>query len=624
MRHTASKKENPSSTQRCCASGRFPLFSLSATISALFRFETNFEIGSKNFFLELLFLPFLLFISVCFLVSSCASGTVAGRPGSLLSAEKSLKIPGTGKKENENEKISGPGQRSISVEGSYAVIDFRNADISKVGSEFGAALDRRITAASGVKGEMTIQSLGRVPADALPGILLSVLEANGLKAEASGQSVKIVPLEGAEGRAFSLDSRLVTEVIPLHHVRWEDAIATLRELTPPDAKVEIYEPANLIIISALPQDLQKFVEISGAVDAGGDEKKVPRNWVYRVENGEAGNLETVLKKVFRPAYGEANTFELTHDADINALVVRSTPDTYLKLLKLLRGLDVPPRQVLIDVLVAEVRLTDSTQLGLEWLLKNSGTNFTAVGGFNQGSVGIGPDGAPFANLSQGFSAALTGEVDSIALAAVLNSLVRKDLVSILASPQILAMDGKQAKIEIGSDLPVASGFFQQPSTGGISNTLVSVGQIRYRSVGTVLSVLPHITDKNKVTLHIVQEVSQQGQPVPVAGQNFLGFDVRRAYTTASVENGETLIIGGLINETKKYTRAGVPLLSRIPILGYLFSVENQETDRTELVVMVTPHIVSGKEEADAVTKSFENRVGLVKNALIQSRDFRQN
>ncbi len=511
-------------------------------------------------------------------------------------------------------------QRPISLEQHYAVVDFENTDIAKVVSEFGAVLNRTFTLSPGIQGKMTIQSLGRVPSDALFGIFQSVLEANGLTLRRRGPRVMVVPL-GYAGpnfnghNAVSLAGELITGIIPLHHVRWEDARATLRQLAPPDSRVEIYEPANLVIVSARAPELKKFIDMTGAVDIDEAEKETARSWIYRVENGDAGRIEDVIRKTFIPGAG----IQMTSYSDINALVVRCVPGTYLKFLKLLRGLDVPPRQVLIDVLVVQVRLTDSTQLGLEWLLKKTGTNFTAAGGFNQGSVGLGPDGLPFANLSHGFSTAVTGKIDTLALATVLNSLAQEDRVSVLASPQILAMDGKRAKIEIGSDVPVAKGFFQQPSTG-ISNTLVSAGQIRYRSVGTILSVLPHITDNDRVTLEIMQEVSQAGQPVPVAGQNFLGFDVRRAYTTASVENGETLLIGGLISENRSRTRAGIPILSKIPILGYLFSATKTTKDRTELIVMVTPHVVSGREEADAVTKRFEDRVGLVKKVFLKNRE----
>ncbi len=511
-------------------------------------------------------------------------------------------------------------RKPIRLEGLYASVDFEEAAIPEIISEFDGALKQRFRLEPCVKGKMTIQSLGWVPADALAGIFRSVLEANGLKTVRSGQVVDIAPREAVPGKVVTFDGHLINEVIPLHHVSWKDAVTAIRELAPPKARVEIYEPDNLIIVSARAPELQKFIEMVRAVDTSSQEKAARLNWVYRVENGEAGRLAAVIKKVFRPGPSEGGkeAFELTSYSDINALVARCTPDTYLRLLRLLMGLDVPPRQVLIDVLVAQVQLTDSTQLGLEWLLKQTGTNFTVVGGFNQGSVGIGPDGEPFANLAQGFSTALTGKVDSLALAAALSSLAQENRVSVLASPQILAMDGKRARIEIGSELPVATGFFQQPSTA-ISNTLVSAGQIRYKSVGTILSVLPHITDRNMVTLDIEQEVSEAGQPVPVAGQNFQGFNTRRAYTTASVGNGETLLIGGLISENKNYTRAGIPLLSKIPILGYLFSVTKATTDRTELIVMVTPHIVSNTEEAEEITRRFENRVGLVRKAIAQGR-----
>ena len=494
----------------------------------------------------------------------------------------------------------------------YALINFENARISRVARFFGAALGEKFVLEPGITGRMTIKATGGVAERDLFGVFKSILDINGFIAISEGDAYRIVPLQPEAARGGGR----VTGIIPLRHVRWSDVADRIRDIVPGDSRMVIYAPGNLVIVSAPPQSLQTLTEILKAADVSPAEAGLPSTYVYHVQNGEAGKLAAVLGNVYRPGKNKnSRMLSLTAYDGINALVMRCTPRSYLGALKLLKDIDVPARQVMIEVLVIQVELSEGTQFGLEWLLKNTGSKYTASGGFSQGNVGIGPNGEPFSRLSNGFSAALT-TTNPLAIAAALSSLATQNRINVLASPQMLAADGKTARIFVGSEVPTASHFFQQPSTG-ISNTLVAAGQIRYRMVGTILNVRPHITDKNKVNLEIEQEVSQIGQIVPVAGQNFQGFDVRRASTAASVGNGQTLLIGGLINETRKFARQGIPFLSKIPVLGYLFSTTAESTDRTELIVMVTPHVISSREEARNITREFESRVKLITSDRLQ-------
>ncbi|MDA8325902.1 MAG: hypothetical protein M0033_06750 [Nitrospiraceae bacterium] len=501
-----------------------------------------------------------------------------------------------------------------------AVIDFENAAVSRVARVFGAVLGKDFVLAPGITGTMTIESYGAVPEGRLFDVFQEILEINGLKAELDGLEYRIVPDRsgGPSSGGMVFSGGRITGLIPLRHVKWSQVADRIRDLIPAEAQTIIYGPAGLLIVSAPPNALRRFKEIMEAVDVSGQMAVMPATYVYHVQNGEAGKLADVIRKVYRPGPAiRGRMLSVCPYNDINAIVMRCEPATYLGALKLLRDIDVPSRQVLIEVLVMQVELSDSTQFGLEWVLKNTGSKYSAAGGFSQGNVGIGPNGEPFANLANGFSAALT-TTNPLAVAAALSSLATQNKVNVLASPRILAMDDKIARILVGSEIPIATGLIQQPSAT-ISNTLVAAGQIRYKMIGTLLKVRPHITDKDKVTLDIEQEVSQIGQVVPVAGQNFQGFDVRRASTEASVQNGQTLLIGGLINETRNFKRAGIPFLSRIPVLGYLFSTTTTSVDRTELIVMVTPHVIQGREEAENITKEFEDRVRLIKKALAESK-----
>ena len=191
---------------------------------------------------------------------------------------------------------------------------------------------------------------------------------------------------------------------------------------------------------------------------------------------------------------------------------------------------------------------------------------------------------------------------------VFSALSTTSRLNVLASPHILAMDNKEASIQIGTETPTISSTQTQPGINPITS-------IQYKTVGTILTVKPHITEKNRVTLDITQEVSAIGKESAAGGSP--EFTTRKAKTVAVVQSGHTLILGGLISESKNHDRKGIPFLSKIPLLGYFFSRTVDAHDRTELLLMVTPHVISDDNDAEAVSKDFQEKVRTIKERLAE-------
>lgn len=580
------------------------------------------------------------------------------------------KAPGKAPAEQAGKKPE-PSYRLEEVEEEkYIVLNFENAELDTVISTFGDLLNMNYILSPGITGKVTIQSYKKFPTKDLFHVFQSILELNGLTAVKDGSLYRIVqidaakqqpvPIEKGKGPALVLDAGFVTQIIPLDYVKAADASNLLQRLAPRGTDIVIYEPSNLVIVTALPATLNRFMKLIQAIDIEETERESLRTFVYHVENGEAKKLEGILKSIYAekkdtfqrqsavqaPAQvpqtpplppgrrqpvtppsagmesvpGEVGEMTITAYEDINALIIKTTPRAYLSLLELLKRLDEPVKQVLIEVLVAEVTLGDSTQFGIEWLLSNvkSGELTLTSGGFAAVNPDTGAMVPTLTTTSEGknFGGFIQGIFDSTTLNMAVSSLASQSKLNVLASPHILAMDNKEAKIEIGSEVPVATGLTQQPATAEAGVTLVTTGQIQYKTVGTLLTVTPHITERNKVTLKISQEVSQVSPTaVLVANQAFQSFDTRKANTTAVVESGHTLLIGGLMRQSKNYTRSGIPFLSSIPILGYLFSTTAETFDKTELILMVTPHVVNDQNEADALTQDFKNRIRIVKKEI---------
>jgi len=289
----------------------------------------------------------------------------------------------------------------------------------------------------------------------------------------------------------------------------------------------------------------------------------------------------------------------------NSLVIFATAQEYLNIREVLQKLDLIPRQVLMEVLVAEVTLRDDFEFGVEYALQKGG--FPQTGdlvplGF-PGTL-LGKPG--FIGGGSGFSAVFNSGSD---FRVAIDALMSDSRVKVLSSPHLLAVDNQPARIQVGSEEPVATGTVTSPEAISTSTT------IQFKNIGRILTIIPQVNSEGLVNLQVKVEVSQVGPRRNVGGQSFDSFDIRDAETTAVVQDGQTLVIGGIITENATKSRSGVPYLMDIPFLGQLFRDTSDKADRTELVILITPQVVRNQQEGDNVTDAFMNKVSTVKKQL---------
>jgi general secretion pathway protein D len=165
----------------------------------------------------------------------------------------------------------------------------------------------------------------------------------------------------------------------------------------------------------------------------------------------------------------------------------------------------------------------------------------------------------------------------------------------------MVTDNQSASINVGTQVPVITSTGTGGATGG---TVIS--EVEYRDTGVLLTVTPHINAGGIVTMEVSQEVSVVGPPVPPSGN--VSVDQRTIESSVSVQSGETIVLGGLIQESKSDGATGVPVLSKIPYLGALFSDTTDNASRTELIVLITPKVVNNTNEAQAVTRELRERL----------------
>lgn len=281
----------------------------------------------------------------------------------------------------------------------------------------------------------------------------------------------------------------------------------------------------------------------------------------------------------------------------NAIVVKANAQDYAKIRKTIETLDILPRAVLIEVLVAEVRLTKDLQYGLEWFFNEVGVDM--IGGKNgRMDVKHGGNITPGLNLDAVGSPGLSlfwGTLDN-KVNVLLNLLSTKTDFNILSTPTLLASDNKEASITVGGREPIALGpSFSTGTTVDVGgDTVVNnvVSSISYEETGLLLNVIPHINAGGLIRMELELTDRRTGAPATIGNnQQTPTFTERNIRTTLLAQNGSTVVIGGIILQQDTDTKNGIPGLENIPILSPLFSTKTKRRDRTELLIAITPHVV---------------------------------
>jgi general secretion pathway protein D len=289
---------------------------------------------------------------------------------------------------------------------------------------------------------------------------------------------------------------------------------------------------------------------------------------------------------------------LVVDSNTNTLIFNTNAENYSQLISLLNTLDQPSKSALIEVTVAEVRLTDSYTLGIEWLLRESGANgnITTIGTI--GGLALGTAGLTLTRLASGGDVRL-----------VLNALATSNRATILSSPRVVARNGETARIQVGQEVPIVTS--QQSTLEGTTGTSTGVLQtIQYRNTGVILSIRPQIFSGDRIDLDVKQEVSA-AVATSTGVNNSPTFLTRNIDTKLTLEHGSTVLLGGLISDDRATGDRGVPWLMQIPVLGQLFRVNNDNTSRTELVVLITPYVVNDGSDARHYTEEFKAMLPLL-------------
>ena len=290
------------------------------------------------------------------------------------------------------------------------------------------------------------------------------------------------------------------------------------------------------------------------------------------------------------------------DEATNSIVIKAREKDYRIIRGVLEKLDQIPRQVLINVIIAELSLSGSAEYGIEWFLqghyKDHSGQFVLDNAKSRAvntALGTGT----------GFAAAVFDSTDF--LRGLITALGKDTSLNILSSPNIMASDNKEAYIEVAEEIPIVTGEVTSKEATATTRT------IQYRKTGIILKVTPHINTSGLVKMDISQEVSERGEKDP--DLKTTSIVSRVAETSLVVQDGQMIVIGGLMRNRDAVSRSGIPGLRHVPVVKYLFGSEGKENSKTELIILITPRVVRDRNEAEIVTQEFSRKVQGLRDML---------
>ncbi|MDH4263794.1 MAG: type II secretion system protein GspD [Spirochaetia bacterium] len=516
--------------------------------------------------------------------------------------------------------------------------NFRNTDIEDFLKSMSGIIGKNIVMDDRVKGKITIISPEYIQPKLAYSYLTTVLALKGFGVLDTGTFLKIVPIKDAIAESPIIllgretidqnvinNNNVVTHIVPTYMTKPSRLSGILKRITDANTDLVDFDESSMLIITGNAPEVSRLVRIIAEIDPEGNRAtSSPESFgnihIYPLHNMSADKLEATLRKISMPESGQnfdptkqsqgipvqrqgvvpgalASKIDIVGHKETNSMIYVGTEDDFRTIRKLIENLDQPRDQVLLELLIIEVAADKTNDFGIDWkagtgqfnshILETSGLLTKGIAGGTPNVSGI--------NTLSGFS---LGFINSsvINITSLLSVNMSKSNFVILSAPQILTLDNQEAEINVGEDVPVITG---QRTSGADVNT-VSINNYEYKPVGIKVKFTPQISNSEMVTLDLYQEIKSIAGYTTDSTKNPT-FTKRDIKTAIRVADGQTIVIGGLISNNKTQNITKIPILGDIPIIGFLFKRQSTVFKRTNLLVFITPHILTNKDLADKVT-----------------------
>lgn len=540
-------------------------------------------------------------------------------------------------------------------------LDFANARLADVIRTLATLLGRTVILSEVPDVRVTFITPRGVSGTELEQVLESLLEAHGLMLVPSGTVAQVLPVDKAPA-AGTLRSGfgfpdppplgLVSQLVPLQSIRADEGADALRAVLAKGARVETVARSNALLLTDRGRNVARYLELLRTLDAAPAGESGLRTYVVNLKYAAAEDLASALGQLFgitvaNGAGGsladrslsraldtfrarETETFRtrspglsaagmaantpmagaggvggaprdsaagllvgrttVVANAPTNSLVIRTAPPNFPMLRETIDALDTRPAQVLFEVTIAEIALGRGFEFGIDWAAVNRGGDVQA----QFGNPEIPDTGSTSALLR-------LVRLDGTGVRALLRTIASTSEVQVLSTPEIIAANNREASILVGSKVPFIS-------STRLGNDISIDRAVQYQDVGTKLSIIPTINDDGYISVQLLQEVSSLTPQTVAAALSAPVISTREASTRAVLRDGQTVVIAGLIGDSRTVQNQGLPLLMDIPWLGSLFRRQSTTRQRTELAIFVTPYVIRSDADADTVRERVRNRL----------------
>jgi len=378
--------------------------------------------------------------------------------------------------------------------------------------------------------------------------------------------------ESMYGKGFS--DKTEVSIVRLNYAKPSYVLSALDNIKSNVGKIIIDEDTGSVVMI---DTVEAIAEMKAALEKI---EQPLETYIYTLQYAEADVVASSLRaRIDSKAVGS-----ITPDERSNQLIVRVFPDRLKEVKTIIRQLDKPTKEVLVDAQILQVTIKPEYDVGVDWKLDFLDSPDDQIRKLNFESFNLNSASSTHPKIA-------VGDVDANHFAATLRSLKQISDTKILSNPQILVTNNEEAKIHIGDTVP-----YIISTTSGTGDNAITSEDVRFVDVGLKLNVIPTINDDGFVTMRLRPEISTVIATVNSQGGGIPQVNKTEVETTLMVQDGHTVIMGGLKRDDKAHSKRGFPVLMDIPVLGPVFSRTSDSFTNTEIVIFITPHILTGKDD----------------------------
>jgi general secretion pathway protein D len=536
----------------------------------------------------------------------------------------------------------------------FFTLNFKDVEISEFLNMMGQMIGKNIVIDETVRGKISISSAKKIPVSEAFSVMKSILEVKGLAVVETGNILRVLPIRDAARKNVDIvvdDKKIDTEgpktityILEMKNADAGPIAQILQPLKSQFTDILVYSSLNMIIMSGPSTEIDGLIKIARTLDRTPEKgsgtanaKAVKGNiHVLQLRYANAEELANVLSRVpfsevafintedaaqrqssaaqrvaGNPAQPQQpqvqqpqkNKLSIIASKEANALIITATPDEFREINRLISQLDIVREQVLIEALIVEVSADNGWGFGIDWMIGGKkgkgligGSQILSGSSLDYSTPTGLSDKTAVLPLNQGFQLGFLSDTNILSF-ALLNASETDTNFNVLSTPQILTIDNQEAELNVGEQFPV-----QSSSTTGSSGT--TQYSYDYKSVGVKLKITPHITNDESISLDLYQEVNQLMGDTQLLGTSLVPPKIQKRdiKTRVTVQNGKTIVVGGLISNSKTTIESKVPVLGDIPLLGWLFKYKKESVSKKNLLIFITPHLVTKSEKLDAITE----------------------